>query len=88
MRVVLLFLFYSLFSQSIYADHLILSTSHAPIGVMWPLTKKYNHVVYRYVNSIMNEILSGSTKCTLTKFYQIIRITRKNEHGNAYVWNV
>ena len=31
MRVALLFLF---FTQSIYADHVILSTSHAPIGVM------------------------------------------------------
>ena len=31
MRVVLFFLF---FTQPIYADHVTLSTSHAPIGVM------------------------------------------------------
>ena len=40
MRVALLFLF---FSQSIFADNVILSTSHAPIGVMRDhLTKKMN----------------------------------------------
>ena len=74
MRVVLLFLFYSLFSQSIYADHLILSTSHAPIGVMRDHSHKKDEFMlsYRYVNSIMNEILSGSTKSNSNKFYQII----------------
>ena len=61
MRVVLLFLF---FTQSIYADHVILSTSHAPIGVMRDHSHKKDEFMlsYRYANSTMNEILSGSTK--------------------------
>ena len=61
MRVVLFFLF---FTQPIYADHVTLSTSHAPIGVMRDHSHKKDEFMlsYRYANSTMNEILSGSTK--------------------------
>jgi len=56
MRVVLLFLF---FTQSIYADQVIFSTSHAPIGVMHDHSHKKDEFMlsYRYSNSTMKIIL-------------------------------